>query len=62
MKQQVGLSNWSKVVVSIHRKSKLIHRKLKLKQIPEMTKIQSANVMMSLKGNDMTRLALGMIS
>ena len=61
MKQQVGLSNWSKVVVSIHRKSKLIHRKLKLTQIPEMTKIQSANVMMSLKGNDMTRLAQGMI-
>ena len=61
MKQQVGLSNWSKVVVSIHRKSKLIHRKLKLKQIPEMTKIRSANVMMSLKGNDITRLALGMI-
>ena len=61
MKQQVGLSNWSKVVVSISRKSKLIHRKLKLKQIPEMKKIQSANVMMSLKGNDMTRLAQGMI-
>ena len=57
MKQQVGLSNWSKVVVSTHRKSKL---KLKLKQILEMTKIQSVKVSMSLKDNDMTRPALGM--
>ena len=57
MKPQVGLSNWSKVVVSTHRKSKL---KLKLKQILEMSKIQSVKVSMSLKDNDMTRPALGM--
>ena len=57
MKPQVGLSNWSKVVVSTHRKSKL---KSTLKQILEMTKIQSVKASMSLKDNDMTRPVLGM--